>query len=195
MEAAKPSDPSEFVEEQAWKSAIEHFAKTLPSSRRKKAGGTLLGFARGPRKHPDLAVKKHPDSVRRDDLEKFFEQLEQLYEDWTVHDYKLIIKQFYRKRKGKRFVDWIKIPRNITSRLGPEDLITRAELQRLLSAAQTVRDKAIIATLLESDFRPHEFLSLRVRNATFDEHGAVLHIPGGKTGPRSVRLIESMNLV
>ena len=117
------SNKEEFVEKEAWIDEIERFVRTVPASRRKKARKTLLGFARGPEKHPDLAVRKHPDQVTKDDLEKFFEQLKQHHRDWTIHDYKLILKQLFKKRKGKRFVPWIKIPRNIRSRLGPEDLL------------------------------------------------------------------------
>jgi len=139
------SSETVIVEKEAWVIAIDHYVKSIPVSRRKKAKGTLLGFAKGTEMHPDLAVRKHPEEVRREDFEAFFARLNECeYKDWTVHDFKLILRQFCKKLMGKRFVEWIKVPRNIRSRLGPEDLITKEDLQRMVSAAETPRDKAIV---------------------------------------------------
>ena len=52
------------------------------------------------------------------------------------------------------------------------------------------RDKAIIATLFESGARSGGFLSCRIQNVKFDSAGCKLHIPQGKTGERTIRLVS-----
>ena len=41
----------------------------------------------------------------------------------------------------------------------------------------------------------YEFLMLRKNLITFDDYGALVHIPGGKTGPRRVRVINAAPLL
>jgi integrase/recombinase XerD len=176
------------VERDAWKASIDfHISHELPElskGRKKKLRITLEVFAR--------EVKKHPNDVTRSDLEHFFLLLSaRALKPWTIRDYKIILKRFYRKRKGRRFVEWIRIPNNITSSIGPEDLVSSEEFRAMLSRAENLRDKAMLSVLRESAFRPHEFLSIKRRNVTFDKFGAIIHLETGKTGPRSVRIISS----
>lgn len=174
------------IQREAWSSIIDmHINEELPElskRRRYKARNTLEIFARW--------VKKHPNDVTRADIEGFLDSLVQRgLKPWTIRDYKIFLKRFYRKRKGKKFVEWIKIPTNLTSDLGPEDLISEEEFSKMISMCENLRDKALISTLLESDFRPDEFLSLKRKNVRFDKYGALLHIEKGKTGPRTVRIV------
>jgi integrase/recombinase XerD len=176
------------VEREAWNSSIAfHISNELPElskGRRRKIRNTLEIFAR--------EVKKHPNDVTRSDLEVFFASLSARHlKPWTIRDYKIILKRYYRKRKGRKFVEWIRIPNNLSSSIGPEDLISEEEFKAMLSRAESLRDKAMLSVLRESAFRPHEFLSIKRRNVSFDKYGAIIHIERGKTGPRSVRIITS----
>jgi integrase len=177
-----------LVQAEAWSAILDkHIEQELPElskRRRYKVRNTLEIFAR--------KVQKHPNDVSRKELEEFFESLSKRgLKAWTIRDYKIVLKRFYRKRKGKKFVEWIKIPGTIPSDLGPEDLISEKEEQDMLRVCENLRDKAMITVLKESDFRPLEFLSMKRKNVAFDKYGATIHIEKGKTGPRVVRIISS----
>lgn len=115
------------------------------------------------------------------------------YSDWTKHDFKVIIKIFYRwLRKTEDYPDevkWIKATvRN--GNLLPEEILTEDDIKKLVECATSLRDKAFILVLYESGCRIGEILSLRIRNVQFDDYGAVL-IVSGKTRDRRVRIIVS----
>jgi integrase/recombinase XerD len=177
------------VEAESWEKLIkQHVDEELPElgARRKyKIRNTLEIFAR--------KINKAPQDVTRTDLESFFDSLKKRgLKAWTIRDYKIFLKRFYRNRKGKKFISWIKINSNIGSSLGPEDLISEKEFLAMLSACgENIRDKALISVLREGDFRPEEFLSLKKRNVIMDKYGALVHIEKGKTGPRPIRLLTS----
>ena len=182
--------PVEFTDpalKKAWEDALERLLRSKPNIskiRIRKISYAILATGR--------KLSKLPSEVTKQDLKEFFDWLEsERYGAWTVHDYKLFAKQLFKLLKGKRFVQWIKIPNNIESKLGPEDLITDEELDRLQTVCDNLRDKAIIATLYECAFTPGEFLSLKIKNVTFDDLGARLHIEKGKHGPRTVRVIKA----
>jgi Site-specific recombinase XerD len=71
----------------------------------------------------------------------------------------------------------------------PEDLLTQKDIEALLDNCGNNRDRALIATLYESGMRKGELFSLRIKNIQFDENGAILTIPDGKTGARRIRLV------
>jgi integrase/recombinase XerD len=181
-----PSDAIPVAKEE-WLSALDKFMRSLPElsqDRKRKYRYTILKFAK--------EIKKSPDDVTRKDLEWFFDSRKEMgLTLWTVSNYKIMLKRFYRKRRGKRFVEWIKIPKNIPPSVGPEDIITPEEWNRMIDAAETIRDKALVSSFFEGDFRPGEFLSQKIKNVTFDQYGARIHVEKGKTGPRTVRVINS----
>lgn len=69
------------------------------------------------------------------------------------------------------------------------DILTPEEIEELIKAGITPRDKAIVATFYESGARKGELLSVRLKHVLFDEYGAVVSLPTSKTKPRRVRLI------
>lgn len=113
------------------------------------------------------------------------------YSAWTKHDYKVILKLFYRwLKKTEDYpeeVRWIKTTFRNSSLL-PEEILTEEDVKRLVQHAKSLRDKAFILTLYESGCRIGEILTLRIRNVQFDQYGAVLMV-NGKTGDRRVRII------
>jgi len=115
------------------------------------------------------------------------------YSDWTKHDYKVIIKIFWRwLKKAEEYpseVKWIKASVRNNHKL-PEELMTQEEVTALADAAPHPRDKALLLVLYESGCRIGEVLSLKIKNVQFDEYGAQL-IVNGKTGWRRVRVIAS----
>ena len=132
--------------------------------------------------------------VKKEDIMDLVQRFESSdYSDWTKHDYKLILKIFYRwLRKTEDYpeeVRWVSTKvRN--KHMLPEEILTEDDVKKLVESATNIRDKAFILVLYESGCRIGELLSLRLRNVQFDEYGAQL-IVYGKTGMRRVRIISS----
>ena len=79
-----------------------------------------------------------------------------------------------------------KLPKN---RKLPEDMLTEADIEALLNVCQTLRDKALVAFLYESGCRKGELFAIKLQNVVFDNLGAVVTIPTGKTGARRIRVV------
>ena len=139
-------------------------------------------------------LNKPFQEVKKEDIMDFVRRVESNdYSDWTKHDYKLILKIFYRwLKKTEDYPDevrWVstKVRNN---HMLPEEILTEDDVKRLVESATNLRDKAFILVLYESGCRIGELLSLRIRNVQLDEYGAQL-IVYGKTGMRRVRIISS----
>lgn len=117
------------------------------------------------------------------------------FSDWHKKDYKIAIKRFYKWFRGNNEeyppeVKWIKTSfRNSKHKL-PEELLTEEEVTRLAQAATHPRDKAFVQVLYESGCRIAELLTLRLKNVSFDDYGAILRVTG-KTGDRRVRVVAA----
>jgi hypothetical protein len=127
------------IEAKAWINTVDSYIANYPTSlsqaRRKKIRYTLLRFAK--------EIRKHPDEVTRPDLENFFDSRKKLAQKpWTVNNYKIILKKFYRKRKGSRFVEWIHVPKNIKPSVGPEDIISPEEHELMMHACEGVEGQS-----------------------------------------------------
>ena len=73
----------------------------------------------------------------------------------------------------------------------PREILTPEEVQRLIAACESLRNRALVHVLYESGGRAGEILGLRVGDVEFDRLGAVI-VVRGKTGMRRIRLIESV---
>ncbi len=131
-------------------------------------------------------------SPSREDIRDFLFQLTTVgYSSNTVRDIKSTIKRFYRwhfadEDKANHVVGWIRPLRSVR-RDKPHCIMTTDEFDRMINVCRTVRDRALISLLYDSGCRISEILTLRVKDVTFDEYGAIL-IVSGKTGTRRVRL-------
>ena len=138
-------------------------------------------------------LNKPFSEARKEDIADLIARIEQRnYSDWTKHDYRVILRVFYRWLRNTDYpeeVSWIKIKKSNNHKL-PEELLTAEEVFRLVDAADHIRDKAFILTLYESGCRIGEILCLQIKHVHFDEFGAVLLV-NGKTGQRRVRIIAS----
>jgi site-specific recombinase XerD len=71
------------------------------------------------------------------------------------------------------------------------DMLTSEEVDALIAAARTSRDRALVSMLYEGGFRPIELSRLMWRDVKFDQYGAVVNT-AEKTGkPRYIRLTWS----
>ena len=120
------------------------------------------------------ALGKDLDKVTKRDIEDFVYSVERSdYSPWTKHDYKVVLKRFYRWLKGNdeeypEEVKWIKTTLKAKDELLPEDLLTEDEVMKLVEACSNPRDKAFIITLYESGARIGEVGSMRIRDVSFE---------------------------
>ncbi len=142
-------------------------------------------------------LKKPFSQATKDDLIGLVGDLESntCYSDNTKHDYKIVLKMFYKWLKGNDEVappeiKWL-VPKlkNEKHKL-PEDLLTEDEVLRIANTANHPRDKALVLVLYETGCRIGELLTLQMKHVHFDQYGAVLRV-NGKTGDRRVRIISS----
>ncbi len=130
-------------------------------------------------------VKKAVARIERSDLS-----------EWSKVNKKVAIKRFYKWLLGEdegypASVAWIRTTISQSKRKLPEDLLSKEEIRAVLDGAISTRDKALIAVLADGALRIGEALNLRVKDFHPDEYGGYLMVQG-KTGPRRVRLIESV---
>jgi integrase/recombinase XerD len=114
----------------------------------------------------------------------------------TKQQYRIGVKRFfhwiaerYEQPKYDNFAKLIKLRSGANApKKKHEELFTKAEIEKMIAAADNIRDQAIIATLYESGCRAGELLSCKVKNVTFNGNGCKLTITG-KTGTRTVDLV------
>jgi len=119
------------------------------------------------------------------------------YSPVTKHDYKVLLKRFYKWLKGNDEeyppeVKWIKsnLKRNEKKLPGEGELITPEDVAKLIETSEYPRDKAFVSLLYESGCRIGEVGSLRIGNISFDKYGTVITV-SGKTGSRKIRVVSS----
>ena len=138
------------------------------------------------------AMGEHFLSPSREDIRDFLFQLTTLgYSPNTIRDIKSVIKRFYRwhfadQDKANHVVGWIRPLRSVRHDK-PDCIITADEFDRMMNVCHTLRDRTFISLLYDSGCRISEVLTLKVRDVTFDDYGAIL-IVSGKAGTRRVRL-------
>ena len=105
----------------------------------------------------------------------------------TVQDYKHAMKMFYRWTGKPGIVEWIRLS-NGKEKRRPEDIITQKEIEKLAGKARNQRDRALFYALYDSGCRIGELLTLKNKDVSFDNYGAILSV-FGKTGYRQVRVV------
>src|SRR3989338_1579040 len=138
-------------------------------------------------------LNKDYQKCNRKDIEALILKLEQSkYAEWTKYSFKVGLRKFFKWIKNSDElpveVKWIKLKIKNNATKMPEDLVTQEEVKQMILAANTPRDKALLAVLYESGCRIQEVLSLKIKNIVFDQHGAIIGV-SGKTGSRRVRLV------
>jgi len=113
---------------------------------------------------------------------------------------------FYKWLAGSEAVppiwSWVKPNRRKAPRLKAEDILTREELDLVLKAARTPRDRALIALLAGTGVRAGEAAALRLRDVeppTEEDEPALVRLPHGadglKTGARAVELWDGAGVL
>ncbi len=142
---------------------------------------------------------KEYEKLIREDLTAWMRELDSNgYRPETISSY---------RRRCKRFLRWVHGCRTtkdptpeqlkcivVSKRRNelPEGILTLAEVQRILAASGSLRNRALIHVCFESGCRAGEVLGLRIKDIEFDKHGGVI-VVSGKTGMRRLRLVESVH--
>ncbi len=140
-------------------------------------------------------------NLTEDDLYTFFDSLENFtyisrsgnekkYSESTKETRKVSFKKYLRWCNKPELYVQIKCKRLRGKKL-PEDIKTKEEIVQLIEAANNSRDRSIIACFYETGARRGEQLAAKLKHVVFDENGAVITFPEGKTGARRVRIIFS----
>jgi len=154
----------------------------------------------------DEAIGKPFKEATREDIMRFFNELQQRCTRSTVHLWKGKIKRFYNwlfnlaPREYPDCVKWLRVsnPRRGTKTKGyelslnPEDVLSKEDVKRLIDACNSARDQALIAVMYETACEPIEALNLNVKSVKFDEQGAVISLEGA-TGVRRIRVVNSVS--
>lgn len=170
---------------------LEEFIRSLPSLSERRI---MKYRARMGKISRDLG--KPFDQVTKDDLRLYIQKINGSpdYTDWTKLDYRIFIKKFFAWMHDREWVSWIRLGR-VKAAVGVDDILTDLELDNLRRACDNPRDRALVETAYEGAFRPHELLSLTKSMVAFDEYGAKISLQTGKTGPRSVRVVNAAPLL
>lgn len=124
------------------------------------------------------------------DIENYYLDRREHVSPATLRGDILELKLFYRWLSPDRQMITF-TPKKQTPRLPVDQLITRADVQKLVGACDTQRDRALIMLLWDSGCRISEILDLNVGQVQFDRYGAAM-IVDGKTGRRRIRLTSSV---
>jgi site-specific recombinase XerD len=145
-------------------------------------------------------ICKDFDRAKRKDVERYVHAILH-YRASTVATHKAIVRRFYTwlhhprqfpNAKPPALVAWItgRLRQADTPRVAHHELLTHAEVQRMITAAPTIRDRALVSLLWESGARVGELGSLRKESAFARTFGYTLSL-SGKTGSRQVLVVAS----
>ena len=136
-------------------------------------------------------LEKDFDTANEDDLRRIVAKVNtSQFTEWTKYDYKRSIKKFFRWLGKEELISWLKC-NGVRNRKLPEEILSEDDIKKMINSAQNARNRAIVAVLYESGCRAGEFLSMKIKNVSFDRYGAVILVHG-KTGHRRIRLVSSV---
>lgn len=144
-----------------------------------------------------LKLNKDFDKATKEDIQEYVNWLNKSdYKEWTKHDFKAILKLFYKwlLGNGEEYPEIVKcVKQNAkNNRLKlPEELLTQEDIQKALQNAETNRNRALISLLYESGCRVGEIRGLRMKNLAFDNFGCKITVDG-KTGMRRIMIRDSV---
>ena len=121
--------------------------------------------------------------------------------EWTIHDYLVAIKCFYKDMFGEDG-DYPKVVRFIKTNISREfkkeqekdrkdNIISPEEIGKLVEAAPTIKWKAFIRLLFEMGARVSEILGIQNKHIVWEGEMVEVTI-SGKTGTRSWSVVESV---
>ncbi len=139
-------------------------------------------------------------NLQRADIDGFFASLPRDRSPWTRDAYVVTLQNLYRFLFGLTSRDQLPevirhVPRSKgRNTMNSEDLLTDAEIERMMRAAKTLRWRAIIGTLADTGLRPGELRGIMLGDVTLKHDTAKIKVSEGKmkgrAGPRDVFVIQ-----
>ncbi|MDD4353375.1 MAG: tyrosine-type recombinase/integrase [Candidatus Nanoarchaeia archaeon] len=146
----------------------------------------------------DKKINKDFTKVDKQDIVDYLTWLETShYSEYTKKDFKVTLKKFYKWQNNGTLpshISWISCKLSDRKKMMPQELLTQDDIIKLIQHAGNDRNKAFISTLYESGCRIGELMTLKLKQVSFDNYGAILMVHG-KTGSRRIRIISSSNLI
>ena len=146
-------------------------------------------------------IPKPVEKITSEDVSKYFLNLKvdgKSAQSTTAHRISIIkifffwyYKEFEIEYKGDapKVISHIKAKRP-NNKLKSSDMLTRAEIRKMIDACHKVRDKAILSVLYETGARASELLGINLSDIQHETHSADVDLDG-KTGRRTVTIVES----
>jgi site-specific recombinase XerD/ribosomal protein L40E len=115
------------------------------------------------------------------------------YSPQTIAGRLSILKQFFNWLEKPETMQWFKMKRTTNGRLNAQQILSQQEILKMITAANSKRDKALIAALWETGARAGEFLSLKIGDLHIEGKGELISFTvSGKTGERQCFLVASV---
>lgn len=108
--------------------------------------------------------------------------------EWSLESFKSSVKRFYGWLGFSEIAKSIKFKGKVNYKQKPDYIISQDQVDLLIRACDNARDKAIISLLFDSGMRIGELLTLRIKDAAFDDYGLRI-VVSGKTGVRKIRVL------
>lgn len=140
-------------------------------------------------------VGKRLDDFTRDDVSKVLAHFQLRanrgeISNNTIFEVRKTLKKFFKWLDKEELVNWFTTGK-CQSNLSPQDLITREEFEKMLDVCLNSRDRALLSLLYETGARIGEVASMRIKDISFDDYGAVVWLPRSKTQRRKLRVVYS----
>ena len=141
------------------------------------------------------AVDKKIDEWDRKDVRRTINHFKAEVESGRIsensfEEVKKTLKKFFKWLGKEEIVSWFSL-KNVETKISPQDLITEEEFERMMSACMSSRDRALISLLYETGARIGEIGSMRIKDVSFDDYGAIIWLPKSKTIRRKLRVVYS----
>ncbi len=108
----------------------------------------------------------------------------------SLRELKKALRKFFRWLGKEDLVNWYSLG-EVEPKVSPQDLITEEEFERMLRVCMNSRDRALISLLYETGARIGEIGSMKIKDVSFDEYGAIVWLPKSKTKRRKLRVVYS----
>jgi integrase len=135
---------------------------------------------------------KPAGDIRKVDLENYIIHRRKTVSPRTLQGDMIELRIFFRfldPKKEKRFFPTDE--RMQRPKITFPDPLTRDDIQRLVNACNSIRDRALVMFLWDTGCRVDEALSLNTGAVRFDKYGGMVKV-SGKTGDRELWLIDCM---
>ena len=146
-------------------------------------------------------LKKDFEKATTEDIKAVVGEIEKSdFTDWTKRDYKVGLKKFYRwlykccPGESPEVTKWLRVKTIKEGSLRAETVLNEDDIQKMISMANSLRDRALISLLYESGARYHEFIPLKRSSIQFSENGesAKVSIHSEKTLSRTITVVSSV---